>query len=125
MCGTRPPSGRARERRTEGPMKLTTRIAGTAGAVGVLTGLLLGSSRAALRDLPRVSDFRPDVDLDPFRGLTHVGMLVSAREARARLDDGRPWAAWNALRDFAGEDADELPPAMALLAARAAAGWDG
>ncbi|HVG44723.1 MAG TPA: lytic transglycosylase domain-containing protein [Longimicrobium sp.] len=106
-------------------MKLTTRIASYAGAVGVLTGLLLGSSRAALRDLPRVSDFRPDVGLDPFRGLTHVGMLVSAREARARLDDGRPWAAWNALRDFAKEDEDELPPAMALLAARAAAGWDG
>jgi soluble lytic murein transglycosylase len=105
-------------------MKLTSRIAGYAGAVGVLTGLLLGSSRAALRDLPRVSDLSPSVDLDPFRGLTHVGMLVSAREARARLDDGRPWAAWNALRDFAEDDAGELPPAVALLAAKAAAGWD-
>jgi len=106
-------------------MKLTSRIAGYAGAVGVLTGLLLSSSRAALLDLPRISDLRPGVDLDPFRGLTHVGMLVSAREARARLDDGRPWAAWNALRDFAEEDADELPPAVALLAAESAAGWDG
>jgi len=106
-------------------MKLTSRIAGYAGAVGVLTGLLLGSSRAALRDFPRVSDLRPDVDLDPFRNVTHVGMLISAREARGRLDDGRPWAAWNALRDFAEKDADELPPAVALLAAEAAAGWDG
>ncbi|HEV7589213.1 MAG TPA: lytic transglycosylase domain-containing protein [Longimicrobium sp.] len=106
-------------------MKLTTRVAAYAGAVGVLTGLLLGSSRAALRDLPRVSDLRPTVDLDPFRGLTHVGMLVAAREARARLDDGRPWAAWNALRDFAEEKADELPPPVALLAAQSAAGWDG
>jgi soluble lytic murein transglycosylase len=106
-------------------MKLTTRLAGYAGAVGVLTGLLLGSSRAALRDFPRVSDLRPDVGLDPFRNLTHVGMLVSAREAKGRLDDGRPWAAWNALRDFAETDADELPPPVALLAARSAAGWDG
>jgi len=106
-------------------MKLTTRIAGYAGAAGVLTGLLLGSSRAALRELPSVADFRPTVDVDPFRGVKHVGMLLSAREARSRLDEGRPWAAWNALRDFAGDDAGELPPAVALLAARAAAGWDG
>lgn len=111
--------------RYRGTIRLTTRIVASVGAAGVLAGLLLGSSRATLRGLPRLSEMHAKVDIDPFRGLTHVGMLVSAREARSRLDAGRPWAAWNALRDFAEDDADELPAPVALLAARSAAGWEG
>ena len=106
-------------------MKLSPNAVHYAAAVGVLAGLLAGSSPGAIRDIPRVSQLQPKVDLDPFRSLTHAGMLLAARTAQSRLDDGRPWAAWNAVRDFADDDADELPPSVALLAARAAAGWDG
>jgi soluble lytic murein transglycosylase len=96
-----------------------------AGFAGLLTGLLLGSSPAAVRSLPSVADLQPAAGLDPFRSITHAGMLLAARTAQGRLDDGRPWAAWSALRDFAEQDADPLPPAVALLAARSAAGWQG
>ncbi|HSU16144.1 lytic transglycosylase domain-containing protein [Longimicrobium sp.] len=106
-------------------MKHTLNIVHCAGIAGVLAGLVFGGSAHAVRDFPRMSQLAPKVDLDPFRAVTHAGMLVAARTAQARLDDGRPWAAWNAIRDFAGDDADELPPSVALLAARAAAGWDG
>jgi len=96
-----------------------------AGFAGILTGLLLGSSPASVRSLPSVADLQGTAGLDPFRSVTHAGMLLAARTAQGRLDDGRPWAAWSALRDFAEKDADELPPAVALLAARSAAGWNG
>jgi soluble lytic murein transglycosylase len=107
-------------------MKQTVNIVHCAAIAGVVAGLAFGGSAAAVRDLPRVSELAPKVDLDPFRAVTHAGMLVAARTAQSRLDDGRPWAAWNAIRDFADQgDADDLPPSVALVAARAAAGWDG
>jgi soluble lytic murein transglycosylase len=107
-------------------IRIPIRLVPALGAAGVLVGLLIGSSRAEIAALPTVAQLEPKVDLDPFRSVTHLGMLMSARTARARLDEGRPWAAWNALRDFAeGDDAGDLPPPVALLAARAAAGWDG
>ncbi|HYH83543.1 MAG TPA: hypothetical protein VEX86_27360, partial [Longimicrobium sp.] len=104
---------------------LSASAAGYAGLAGLLVGLLLGSSPAAVRSLPSVSDLQNAASLDPFRSVGHAGMLLAARTAQNRLDDGRPWAAWNVLRDFAENDADELPPSVALLAARSAAGWDG
>ncbi|HET7464445.1 MAG TPA: lytic transglycosylase domain-containing protein [Longimicrobium sp.] len=100
-------------------------LARYAGLAGMLAGLVVGSSPAAVRSLPKLADVTAAAELDPFRSVTHAGMLLAARTAHARLDDGRPWAAWNALRDFVDDDADELPPAVALLAARSAAGWDG
>jgi len=106
-------------------MKHTLNTVHLAGIAGLLAGLVFGGSASGVRNLPRVAELSPKVDLDPFRAVTHAGMLVAARTAQARLDDGRPWAAWNAIRDFAGDDADGLPPSVALLAARAAAGWDG
>jgi peptidoglycan lytic transglycosylase len=106
-------------------MKHSANLVHYAGIAGVLAGLFFGSAPGSVLDLPRVSQFAPKVELDPFRSVAHAGMLVAAHTAQARLDDGRPWAAWNAIRDFAGDDADDLPPPVALLAARAAAGWDG
>ncbi len=106
-------------------MKRSPNVVYLAAAAGVLAGLLMGSPSAALRDLPRLTELEPKADLDPFRTVKHAGMLIAARTAQSRLEDGRPWAAWNAIRDFAGDDADDLPPSVALVAARAAAGWDG
>jgi soluble lytic murein transglycosylase len=93
--------------------------------VGVFAGLLMGSPPEAVRSLPTVADLQARAEMDPFRSVTHAGMLLAARTAQNRLDDGRPWAAWNALSDFAREDGGDLPPAVSLLAARSAAGWDG
>ncbi|HET7234143.1 MAG TPA: lytic transglycosylase domain-containing protein [Longimicrobium sp.] len=107
-------------------MQLPVSVARYAGLAGILAGLLLGSSPATVRSLTRVTDLpTAAAGLDPFRSVTHAGMLLAARTAHARLDEGRPWAAWNALRDFAEDDADDLPPSVALVAARSAAGWDG
>jgi len=108
-------------------MKLTSEIAGYAGFVGLATGLAIGTapSAADVRDgIPSAAELAPRLDLDPFRGLTHAGMLLAARDASGKLEAGRPWAAWMALRDYL-DDADDAPPAVALLGARAAAGWDG
>jgi len=106
-------------------MQVPLSVARYAGAAGVLAGLIVGTSPAAVRSLPRVADISAAAQLDPFRSVTHAGMLLAARTAQGRLDEGRPWAAWNTLRDFVEDDADDLPPSVALLAARSAAGWDG
>lgn len=106
-------------------MQFPAQVARYAGLAGILAGLIIGSSPAAVRSLPSVADVTAAAELDPFRSVTHAGMLLAAHTAQDRLDDGRPWAAWNTLRDFVDDDADELPPAVALLAARSAAGWDG
>ncbi|HEU4558669.1 MAG TPA: lytic transglycosylase domain-containing protein [Longimicrobium sp.] len=106
-------------------MQFIRSTAGYAGLVGVLAGLLMASPPEAVRSLPTVADIRASVAMDPFRSVTHAGMLLAARTAQDRLDEGRPWAAWNMLRDFAVDDADDLPPSVSLLAARSAAGWDG
>jgi len=106
-------------------MQVPAHVARYAGLAGILAGLVIGSSPAAVRSLPTVADVTAAAELDPFRSVTHAGMLLAAHTAQNRLDDGRPWAAWNTLRDFVDDDAGELPPAVALLAARSAAGWDG
>jgi soluble lytic murein transglycosylase len=106
-------------------MKFPSTTVHYAAVASVIAGLYFGSSPAAVRELPTMAQLAPKADLDPFRSVTHAGMLLAARTAQSRLDEGRPWAAWNALRDFADDDADELPPPVALVAAKAAAGWDG
>jgi soluble lytic murein transglycosylase len=108
-------------------MKYPSELIRYAGFAGLATGLAIGTAwgRRDLREsVPQVTQLQSRIAADPFRGLTHAGMLLAARQASANLEAGRPWAAWNELREYV-EDEDGAPPAIALLAARAAAGWDG
>src|SRR5215207_4426435 len=108
-------------------MKHPSELVRYAGFAGLATGLAIGTAwggRDLRESVPQVTQLQSRIAADPFRGLTHAGMLLAARQATAKLEAGRPWAAWNDLRDYV-EDEDDAPPAMALLAARAAAGWDG
>src|SRR5215207_3773626 len=108
-------------------MKHPSELVRYAGFAGLATGLAIGMAwggRDLRESVPRVTELQSRIAADPFRGLTHAGMLLAAHQATAKLEAGRPWAAWNDLRDYV-EDEDDAPPAIALLAARAAAGWDG
>lgn len=109
-------------------MKRSTELTRYAAFAGVTVGLAIGTAwgeRDVTGAIPSVAEMvAPATDLDPFRNLTHAGMLLAAREASASLEAGRPWAAWNRLRDYVGEG-DDAPASVTLLAARAAAGWDG
>ncbi|HEX8694021.1 MAG TPA: lytic transglycosylase domain-containing protein [Longimicrobium sp.] len=107
-------------------MKFSSELVRYAGFAGIATGLAIGTAwgRGDVREsLSRITTLEAPAVTDPFAGLSHAGMTAAAREASAELESGRPWAAWNELRCYV-EDEDDAPPAVALLAARAAAGWD-
>ncbi|HEU0013540.1 MAG TPA: lytic transglycosylase domain-containing protein [Longimicrobium sp.] len=77
-----------------------------------------------LRHVPTATELVPDLREDPLEPISHAGMALAAERARGHLEADRPWAAWKELRDHV-EDPDDAPQQVALLAARAAAGWDG
>jgi len=108
-----------------------TRLSGSFSAAAAIAGVVMGLAistswgeenvRRELRDLTLVPSA---FDVDPLRGLTRAEMLAAVTLARSALADGRPWAAWTNLQPHVAEGSD-APPAVVLLAARAAAGWNG
>ncbi|HEY0155002.1 MAG TPA: transglycosylase SLT domain-containing protein [Longimicrobium sp.] len=108
-----------------------TRLSGSFSAAAAIAGVVMGLAistswgeenvRRELRDLTLVPSA---FDVDPLRGLTRAEMLAAVTLARSALADGRPWAAWTGLQPHVAEGSD-APPAVVLLAARAAAGWNG
>jgi soluble lytic murein transglycosylase len=108
-----------------------TRLSGSFSAAAAIAGVVMGLAistswgeenvRRELRDLTLVPS---TFDVDPLRGLTRAEMLVAVNQARSALADGRPWVAWNGLQPHVVEGSD-APPGVVLLAARAAAGWNG
>jgi soluble lytic murein transglycosylase len=98
-----------------------------AALLGLSTGLAFSTAsgeRAIFSHIPTVEELTPRLPDDPMPPLTHAGMALAAREAQAHLDAGRPWAAWQTLRAHV-KDPSDAPDQMVVLAARAAAGWDG
>lgn len=98
-----------------------------AALVGLATGLAFGtaSGERALRSaVPAVEELTPRLPDDPMPPLTHAAMALAVREAEGHLAAGRPWAAWQVLRGFVRNPGD-APERVVLVAARAAAGWDG
>ncbi|HWK89184.1 MAG TPA: tetratricopeptide repeat protein, partial [Longimicrobium sp.] len=77
-----------------------------------------------MRHVPHATDLVPDLPSDPVEPISHAGMALAAERARGHLEANRPWAAWKELRDHV-EDPGDAPQQVVLLAARAAAGWDG
>jgi soluble lytic murein transglycosylase len=108
------------------PMKLPPRSTLAAGTLGLAMGLAIGTTRSGAERphlVPAVSEIVRSEPLDPFRGLTHAGMILAVRSANEKLDAGRPWAAWNVLKEYV-EEPEDAPAGVTLLAARSAAGWD-
>jgi len=109
-------------------LKLPSALTAAAAITGMVAGLAMGTSwgeenvRRELRDLAAVPQ---SFEVDPLRGLTRAEMLLAVEEASSALEDGRPWAAWTALRPHVAGDAGGAPRSVVLLAARAAAGWNG
>jgi soluble lytic murein transglycosylase len=98
-----------------------------AALVGIATGLVIRTAsgeHAVLSAIPRPGELTPHIPSDPMPRLTHAGMALAAREAEGHLEAGRPWAAWKTVRGHVSDPA-HTPEPMVLLAARAAAGWDG
>jgi soluble lytic murein transglycosylase len=98
-----------------------------AALLGLATGLAFGTAsgeRAVLSAIPAVEELAPRLPDDPMAPLTHAAMVLAVREAEVHLRAGRPWAAWKELRTFVDEPAD-APDPVVLVAARAAAGWEG
>ncbi|CAN5800593.1 hypothetical protein BH23GEM8_BH23GEM8_07080 [soil metagenome] len=105
-------------------------ISSTAGIVA-LTGFVIGLFGTALWSsddvrlrgaaLPNLGEL---TRLDAVRVLPRTGMTLAAMEARAYLDTGRPWAAWEVLRPHLG-DPDATASGYVVLAARAAGEWGG
>jgi soluble lytic murein transglycosylase len=58
---------------------------------------------------------------DPARALAQGGSIASAQKA---IDDGHPWRATQIIAPVIGDKARRTPTAL-IVAARAAAGWDG
>ncbi|MBB4636280.1 transglycosylase SLT domain-containing protein [Longimicrobium terrae] len=98
-----------------------------AAFVGLSTGLAISNAsgeRALMRAVPGVAALSPSLPGDPVPRFTNARMAVAVEAAREHLDANRPWAAWKELRGFV-KDPSEAPDAVVLMAARAAAGWDG
>ena len=98
-----------------------------AALIGLATGLAFGTAsgeRAIFSYIPAVEELTPRLPDDPMPALTHAGMALATREAQTHLDEGRPWAAWKSLREYV-KDPAAAPEQVVVLAARAAAGWDG
>ncbi|HEY0017894.1 MAG TPA: transglycosylase SLT domain-containing protein [Longimicrobium sp.] len=98
-----------------------------AALVGLATGLAFGTAsgeRAIFSYVPSVEELTPRLPDDAMPVLTHAGMALATREAQGHLDAGRPWAAWKVLRGHVKKP-DDAPEQVVVLAARAAAGWDG
>lgn len=107
-------------------MRPSPRSVITAALVALVIGFAgtrLSSSEVAARAVARATA-PPLTELAPIRALPRTTMILAMQEASTHLGAGRPWAAWRSLLPYV-EDADELGSAVALLAARAAAGWGG
>ncbi|HET6762720.1 MAG TPA: hypothetical protein VFH27_03585, partial [Longimicrobiaceae bacterium] len=108
-------------------MKHPHAVSVVAAFVGLAGGLGLSAawSETDLRDgLPTISDLHPASALNPMRLIDRTEMMVQMERAEGHLRDGRPWAAWLAMRPYVAH-ADGADPAAVLLAARAASGWGG
>ncbi|HEX8394619.1 MAG TPA: transglycosylase SLT domain-containing protein [Longimicrobium sp.] len=98
-----------------------------AAFVGLSTGLAISNAsgeRALMRAVPGVAALSPSLPSDAVPRFSNARMAVAMESAREHLESDRPWAAWKELRGFV-KDPAEAPDAVVLMAARAAAGWDG
>ncbi|HEX2078441.1 MAG TPA: hypothetical protein VHG08_12055, partial [Longimicrobium sp.] len=98
-----------------------------AALLGLATGLAFGTAsgeRAILSRIPQAEELTPHLPDQPMPALTHAGMALAVRNAERHLQAGRPWAAWKELRGHV-KDPGKAPDAVVLVAARAAAGWEG
>jgi soluble lytic murein transglycosylase len=108
-------------------MKSTRSISYYAAIAGLATGLAIGTLRSAedvRRVLPTVGDIQDAIAVNPLPVFSNAEMALAVERARGQLDGGRPWAAWHTIADHA-EAPDRAPQTVVLLAARAAAGWEG
>ncbi|HEU0299701.1 MAG TPA: lytic transglycosylase domain-containing protein [Longimicrobium sp.] len=98
-----------------------------AALMGLATGLAFSTAsgeRALLSRIPQAEELTPHLPDQPMPALTHAGMALAVRTAERHLQAGRPWAAWKELRGHV-KDPAKAPDAVVLVAARAAAGWEG
>ena len=109
-----------------------TRLKGSFSAAAAIAGVVVGLAAATSwgeenvrRELRDLTTVRATMRVDPLRGLTRAEMLLAVEQARSALADGRPWAAWNALRPHVAADPEDAPSGVVLMAARAAGGWRG
>lgn len=90
-------------------------------AVGLLGTALwsaersLGGASLPLSDLTR---------MEPIRVLPRAELMLVAMEARAQIEAGRPWAAWEMMRERLDEP-ESAPGEAVITAAAAAGGWGG
>ncbi|CAN5730933.1 hypothetical protein BH23GEM5_BH23GEM5_20730 [soil metagenome] len=98
-----------------------------AGLAGVLLGFGLVAFASGARapvNVPALVGIDSATTLTAFPRLPRTSLALAVVSARGQLDAGRPWAAWNDLREHVATPADAAPAAV-LLAARAAGEWGG
>ena len=98
-----------------------------AALLGLATGVAIGNAaagRAVVSAIPAVAELAPALPEVVIPEFSHAGMALASRQAQRHLEEGRPWAAWQEVRRYV-ETPDDAPDAFVLLAARAAAGWEG
>lgn len=98
-----------------------------AGLAGVVLGFGLvafASGARAPMNVPALVGIDSASTLAAFPRLPRTSLALAVVSARGQLDAGRPWAAWNDLRDHVANPGDAAPTAV-LLAARAAGEWGG
>ncbi len=104
---------------------ISPRIA--AALLGVAVGIGLstrGSEATPELQLPLSTQLVGPTMLDPIKALPRTTLALAMEEARGHLDEDRPWAAWNAIKDQL-EEGGTASPAAILLGARAASRWGG
>jgi soluble lytic murein transglycosylase len=108
-------------------MKFNPSISYYAAIAGLATGLAIGTVRGAddvRRALPTVDDIQAALPVNPIPVFTDAELALAVDRTREHLAADRPWAAWHTIAGHAGAP-ERAPETVVLLAARAAAGWDG
>ncbi len=99
-----------------------SRIAAAGFLLGLFGTALWSADDLRLRN-PTLEDLQGLTRLEPVRVLPRTELLLISTQARAHLTAGRPWAAWQLLREHTDDPA--ASPGVVVLAARAASGWGG
>lgn len=106
--------------------KLKTTLGLVLPAALLAVGLVVGQLRSSEWQwrLPLLSEVGDFAELEPIRALPRTEAVLATIEARRYLDHGRPYAAWESLRDHLDYEGT-AGNAATLMAAEAASAWGG
>jgi soluble lytic murein transglycosylase len=92
-------------------------------AVLVVSGASLAAGERLRGVLPNLRELTAIAELAPMAALPRTELFLASEEARQLLAADRPWAAWTVVSPHL-DAMSPLPASVAMIAARAAAGWN-